>query len=80
MALSVDRFSLLEKEIFELFSTARDVLTVVGTLWVTRKALSTAVCVLSALKTYALPSMMPPVNLVKKYGKWAGSRLKCHAG
>ena len=75
MALSVDRFVYLEREILSLCSAGRDWLALAGAFWLTRRTLSLLGNVLAALKTYGVSSIAGSPDLVKKYGKWAGKSL-----
>jgi 17beta-estradiol 17-dehydrogenase / very-long-chain 3-oxoacyl-CoA reductase len=70
MALSVDRFELLAKEIISLLSSARDLLALVGTIVAVRKSLSVACRLASTLNTYALSHITRP-NFTQRYGEWA---------
>jgi len=71
MALVVDRFEYLAREIISTLTSARDVLAVVGTLYAARKSLSVLCRLLTTLKTYGVgPSWFP--DLRQRYGEWAG--------
>jgi len=71
MALAVDSFDYLAKEIISTLTSARDALAVVGTLYAARKSLSVLCRLLTTLKTYGIaPSWCP--DLKHRYGEWAG--------
>ena len=70
MALAADRFSLLVREIFDVFGSVRDAFAIIGTLYTSRKVLQVTYKFYKALRVYGLPRLANP-NIVKQYGKWA---------
>lgn len=73
MALVVDRFDYLAREIISTLTSARDALAVVGTLYAARKTLSILCRLLTTLKTYGIaPSWCSDFR--QRYGEWAGWR------
>jgi len=71
MALVVDRFEYLAREIISTLTSARDALAVIGTLYAARKSLSVLCRLLTTLKTYGIaPSWCPDFR--QRYGEWAG--------
>jgi len=71
MALVVDRFDFLAREIISTLTSARDALAVVGTLYAARKSLSVLCRLLTTLKTYCIAPVWIP-DLRQHYGEWAG--------
>jgi len=72
MALVVDSFEYLAREIISTLTSARDVLAVIGTLYAARKSLSVACRLVTTLKTYGIaPSWRSDFRL--RYGEWAGT-------
>ena len=71
MALAVDRFDYLAREIIETLTSARDVLAAIGTLYAARKSLSVLCRLFTTLKMYGIaPSWRPDFR--QRYGEWAG--------
>ena len=71
MALVVDRFEFLAREIISTLTSARDVLAAIGTLYAARKSLSVLCRLLTTLKIYGIaPSWC--ADFRQRYGEWAG--------
>jgi len=71
MALAVDRFEYLAREIIATLTSARDVLAAVGTLYAASKSVSVLSRLFSTLKTFGLaPSWRGDYK--RHYGHWAG--------
>jgi len=71
MALVVDRFEYLAREIISTLTSARDVFAAIGTLYAARKSLSLLCRLFTTLKTYGLaPSWH--ADFRQRYGEWAG--------
>lgn len=71
MALAVDRFELLEREIMSALSYSRDLLAIVGTAYAARRFFSLAYELCKTVSTFGISSLSSP-NFVQLYGKWAG--------
>ena len=71
MALVVDSFEYLAKEIISTLTSARDVLAAIGTLYAARKSLSVLCRLLTTLKTYGLAASWR-ADFRQRYGEWAG--------
>jgi len=71
MALAVDRFGLLEREILSILHSTRDVLAVVGSIYAAKKVLLSVYELCKTFGTYSMSSFGSP-DLTRQYGKWAG--------
>ena len=73
MALAVDRFDFLAREVLALFSSFRDGLAVIGACFAAKRTLQLSWNVYRALKVHAVARCFH-TDLVKQYGSWAGNR------
>ena len=71
MALAVDRFDFLAKEILPYLSCFTDTFAALGAAYTIKKTITLSLRVLSVFKIYGLSRIYQP-NLKKKYGPWAG--------
>ena len=67
---TVDSFAFLEKEIFSIFSSARDGFAILGGTYLATRFACSAMSVYKLVKIHGLSRCRRP-DLVKKYGPWA---------
>jgi len=72
MALAVDSFQYLAREIISTLTSARDVLAVIGMVYAAKKSFSVLYRLLSTLKIYGVAPSWFPADLRQRYGEWAG--------
>jgi hypothetical protein len=74
MMTSVDdlNFLYISRQISEIFTSYRDSFALIGLVYATRKSQSAVCALLGGIRTHLI-SKYGKVDLVKKYGKWAGS-------
>ena len=72
MALTVDSFDLLAREIIRNVSSVRDALALIGIYYSAKKILAVACSLYEATKVHGI-SKFGSVKFSKKFGPWAGT-------